>query len=262
MNVPFRASEAGFESTHRTGLAFMMLHLPGLRLPWHGIFAAIGMIAALWLSPKTAERVGLAPERLWDAGLFLVMAGFVISRMTLIASDPRGFLRLPLVMLALPSYTWADASLTALAGVIYLRWKEIPLLAALDAWAPCAAALGSILSLGRWLEGEDRGMPTHLPWGPAVPGSAGLMHLQPVDLYAALAFLILLVTLMKLLEGGRRRGSVAGVALTAFGALLFLLDMLTQPESGPGAWLDPVQWLAVGLMLGGGLLFLFLPEAA
>ena len=105
-------------------------------------------------------------------------------------------------------------------------------------------------------------MPTHLPWGPAVPGSAGLMHLQPVDLYAALAFLILLVTLMKLLEGGRRRGSVAGVALTAFGALLFLLDMLTQPESGPGAWLDPVQWLAVGLMLGGGLLFLFLPEAA
>jgi phosphatidylglycerol:prolipoprotein diacylglycerol transferase len=244
------------------GLALAMPRLPGLRLPLYGVFAAVGMIAALWLSQKTAVRVGLAANRLWDAGLFVVMSGFVISRLTLIAFDPRAFLRLPLVMLELPSFTWSDAALTALAAGIYLRWKGIPLLAALDAWAPCAAALGAILGLGRWQEGADRGMPTHLPWGPVAPGSAGLTHLQPVDLYAALASLVLLLILMKLLESGSRRGRVAGVALLAFGGVSFLLDMLTQPEGGPGAWLDPVQWLAVGLMLSGGLLLIFLPEAA
>ena len=260
---PHRAATALWPAPgHLPGLALTALHLPGLRLPLYGVFAAVGMIAALWLSQKTAVRVGLAASRLWDAGLFVVLAGFVISRLTLIAFDPRAFLRLPLVMLELPSFTWSDAELTALAVGIYLRWKRIPLLAALDAWAPCAAALGAILSLGRSLDGADRGMSTHLPWGPAVPGSAGLMHLQPVDHYAALASLVLLVILMKLLESSGRRGRVAGVALTAFGVVLFLLDMVTQPQSGPGAWLDPVQWLAVGLMLSGGLLLIFLPEAA
>ncbi len=252
----------GLGPMHLAGLALMMLRLPGVRLPVYGVFAALGMIAAMWLSQKTAVRVGLEAEGLWDAGVFVVMAGFVLSRLTLIALDPRAFLRMPLVMLALPSYTWVDASLTALAGVIYMRWKRIPLLAALDAWAPCAAALGAILSLGRFFTGADRGMPTRLPWGRVMPGSAGLMHQHPVDLYATLACLLLLIGLMKMLERHGRTGRVAAAALLAFGGVSFLLDMVTQPESGPGAWLDPVQWLAVGMMLSGGVLLTFLKEAA
>lgn len=249
-------------TVHLPALALSVLHIPWLRLPGYGVFAAVGMIAALWLSQKTAVRVGLEPDRLWDAGLFVVLAGFVLSRLTLIAFDPRAFLRLPLVMLALPSYTWADAALTAIAVVIYLRWKRIPLLATLDAWAPCAAALWASLSLGLFFTDADDGMPTRLPWGRVVPGSAGLMHWQPVGLYAALVALLLLIGLMLLLERRGRRGRVAGSALLAFGGASFLLDMVTQPESAPGAWLDPVQWLAATMMFCGGLLLIFLQEAA
>jgi phosphatidylglycerol:prolipoprotein diacylglycerol transferase len=240
-----------------------VVRLGPLRLPVYGLFAAVGLIAALWLSLKTARVVGLASESVWDAGLFAVVAAFVVSRLLLIAGDFRGFLRVPLAMLALPSFTYVGMALTGLVVVGYLRRKRLPLLRVLDGWAPCAAALAAMLSLGRFFEGTDLGMPTTLPWGTLVRGSAGMMHLQPVAIYGAVASGLLLVVLVRLLERRQRAGMVAAVGLVAGGAVGFLLDMMTQPvEMRAGAWLDPSQWLAVGAMLVGGLMITFAKEIA
>lgn len=239
------------------------LRLGPVRLPVYGVFAAVGLIAALGLSLTTARRAGLAAEELWDAGLFGVVAAFVLSRLLLIGGDVRGFLQLPLVMLALPSFTYGGMVLTALAVSAYLQWKGLPLLKTLDAWAPCAAVLAAMLSLGRFFEGTDLGMPTKLPWGTVVPGSGGVMRLQPVAVYAALVAVVLVGLLMRLLVRRLRAGVVAGVGLVAGGAAEFLLDMMTQPAvSGGSAWLDRVQWVAVGAMLVGGLMLTFLKEIA
>ena len=233
------------------------------RLPVYGVFAALGLIAALWLSLKTARRVGLGAEQLWDAGLFAVVAAFVLSRLLLIGGDVRAFLRLPLVMLALPSFTYGGMVLTAAAVAVYLQWKRLPLLKTLDAWAPCAAVLAAMLSLGRFFEGADQGMPTSWSWGTVVPGSAGLLHRQPVAIYAAAASVVLLVVLMWLLGRRPRAGMTAAVALVAGGGLSFALDMMTEPAViGSKAWLDPVQWVALGAMLVGGLMLTFLKEIA
>jgi phosphatidylglycerol:prolipoprotein diacylglycerol transferase len=187
----------------------------------------------------------------------------VISRLLLIAGDVRGFLRLPLVMLALPSFTYGGMVLSVAAVGVYLQWKRLPLLRMLDAWAPCAAVVAAALSLGRFFEGTDQGMPTSLPWGTVVPGSAGLMHLQPVAIYAAVASVVLLVVLMLMLERRLRAGVVAGVALVAGGAVSYLLDMMTPPfESGGHAWLDPSQWIALGAMVAGTLMLTCLKELA
>ncbi len=195
--------------------------------------------------------VGLASERLWDAGLFGVVAAFVVSRLLLIAGDVHAFFRLPLAMLALPSFTYAGMVLTVVAVVVYLRWKRLPLLKVADAWAPCAAVLAAMLGLGRFFEGSAVGMPTRLPWGMVVPGS-GSARLHPVSIYAAIASAVLVVVMMRLLHRKMREGMVAGVALVAGGAVGFLIDMVTQPvEMRVGAWLDPAQWVAVGAMVWG-----------
>jgi len=240
-----------------------VVRLGPLRLTVYGLFAAGGLIAALWLSLKTARVVGLAAESVWDAGLFAVLAAFVVSRLLLIGGDVRGFLRVPLAMLALPSFTYVGMVLTGMVVVGYLRWKRLPLLRVLDAWAPCAAALAAMLGVGRYFEGTDLGMPTMLPWGTVVRGSAGMMHLQPVAIYAAVASVVLLVVLVKLLERRLRAGRVAAVGLLAGGAVGFLIEMVTQPvEMRVGTWLEPAQWLAVGAMLVGGLMLTFTKEIA
>ncbi len=245
-----------------TVLVPRVLRVGPVRLPMYGVCAAVGLIAALWLSLKTARLVGLAAEQLWDAGLFAVMAAFVISRLLLIAGDVHAFLRAPVALLALPSFTYGGMLLTAAAVVAYLRWKRLPVLKVLDAWAPCAAVLAGMLSLGGFFEGSEAGMPTRLPWGMVTPESAGL-RVHPVAVYGVIAWVVLVAVLMGLLMRKMRDGMVAGVALAAGGAVGFLLDMVTQPvEMRGSAWLDPAQWLAVGAMLVGGLMLMFLKEIA
>jgi phosphatidylglycerol:prolipoprotein diacylglycerol transferase len=238
-----------------------VMRLGPLRVSVYGLFAAMGLLAALWLSQRTAQLAGLVAQQLWDASLFGVTAAFVVSRLLLILDDPHAFLTLPLVVVALPSFTYGGMALTALAVAAYLKWKRLRVVAVLDAWAPCAAVLAVALSLGHFFEGTDAGMPTRLPWGVAVPGSTGLVRLHPVQIYAAVASLVLFAVLMWLLQRKVRVGVVAGVALVAGGAVAFLLAMLTQPfESGGTAWLEPGQWIALGALVAGALLFMSLKE--
>lgn len=238
----------------------MGMHLGGVRFPVYGMCAALGLIAALWLSRRTANLAKLNPDRVWDAGVLSICVAFFVSRLLLIAGDPGAFLKYPLLVLALPSLTYAGLALTALLTALYLRWKKLRLRDVLDAWAPAGALLGAWLSLGHLLEGTDPGMPTHSRWGLLAPGDEALGRVQPVQVYATLGALVLLAALLRMLSGPHRRGSVAGVALAAGGLISFLLDMVTQPvQTMMGAWvgrlLEPGQWVALGAMLAGAWLW-------
>jgi len=228
------------------------LRLGRWHLPVYGIFAAVGLVAALWLSQRTAKLVGISAEKLWDAGMFAVVAAFVASRVLLVAMDFRAFLRFPVLVLALPSLTYSGMLLTGILVWIYLRVKKLQVLDVMDAWAPCAAVLAAVLSLGHYVEGTDAGMPTRLPWGVVTPGDNVLGKVHPVEIYALIAALGMCELLLIRLKRRQRAGQVAGLALAAGGAISFLLDMLRQPvDSFGGAWLDPSQWVALGAVLVG-----------
>ncbi len=229
-----------------------------LRLSAFGLCAAIGLIAAFALMRRTASLAQLDPEPLWDAGLFAVMMAFLLSRALLIANDPHGFLAFPLIMLGLPSLTYLGIALTAVATLLYLRRKRLPILAVLDAWSPCAALLAVALSLGHHLEGTNPGMPTALPWGLHLDGTTIRIH--PVQLYAAAAALVLTGALLPLLRRQRQPGRTTGTALAAGGLVAFLLDLITQPAAANEAWLEPRQYVALGAVVAGLALITSLKE--
>jgi len=237
-----------------------VLRVGPLRLSVYGVFAAVGLVGALGLSLRTARLVGLEADRIWDAGLFAVMAAFVCSRLLLVVENFSAFLKMPGTLLALPSFTALGMVLTGLAVVGYLQWKKLPLLRVLDAWAPCAAVVAAMLSSGKFFEGDDAGMPSRLPWAIKTPLSGGV-RVHPVAMYAAIAAVVLAMGFLMLLGGVFGKGGVAGVGLVAGGASGFLIDMVTQPvEMRVGAWLDPAQWVAVIAMLIGGLMLTLTKE--
>jgi phosphatidylglycerol:prolipoprotein diacylglycerol transferase len=228
----------------------------GVHVPLYGLFAALGLIAALWVSQRTAPQVGLSADKLWDAGVFTVIAAFVASRALLVAFDWRAFLKYPLLVLALPSLTYAGMLLTGLMVWGWLRWKRMPVLAVLDAWAPCAALLAAVLSVAHYVEGSDAGMPTRLPWGVVTPGDTVLGRVHPVQIYGAVAALALGSFLLWKLPRRKFSGEIAAVALMVGGVLAFLLNMLQQPvESFGDAWLDPGQFVALAALLAGVWMF-------
>jgi phosphatidylglycerol---prolipoprotein diacylglyceryl transferase len=233
-----------------------ILHFGSVFLPTFGVLAAVGLMAALFLSLRTAVRVGLDPDKLWNAGLFAILSAFVLSRLLLVLTNLQTFLAYPVLLLTVPSLTALGLLLTAIATLIYLRLRHLPLLRTLDAWAPCATLTWAFLALGHFAEGADPGLPTKLPWGMAIPPDTA-PRLHPISLYAAIAALLITAGLLRYLSPGRIPGETFASALTASGVAQFLITFLRQPNSYPvplGNVLDPIQWISLGMIATAGLI--------
>jgi phosphatidylglycerol---prolipoprotein diacylglyceryl transferase len=234
-----------------------LLHLGPLTIPTFGALAALGLMLALALSLRTANLVGLNPERLWNAGLFAILTAFVLSRVLLVVTNLHTFFAYPILLLMVPSLTWLGLLLTAIATVIYLRLRNLSLLNTLDAWAPCATLAWGFLALGHFAEGSDPGLPSALPWAmPNVPGAPFRLH--PIALYVSLAAAIITIVLLRQLRNRRHAGDTFALGLLLTGLTQFLLTFLRQPEfedNAFGTLLDPIQWVALGMIVTAALLF-------
>jgi phosphatidylglycerol:prolipoprotein diacylglycerol transferase len=232
-----------------------------LHISVYAIVAISGILAALWLSLHTAPHAGLAPENLWDAGVFAVLAAFVISRamdFLLLLIIERGQNTLSFRdLLSFSSISYLSLLVTAIPVMLWLRRKHLPLLRVMDAWAPCGALLWAALALADAASGAGLGLPTRLPWGVLARTSPGL-RLHPVALYSALIALALCAALMHRIRRMHSPGRIAGVALIASGTASFLLDMLRLPEQPLAhTWLDASQWISLaGIGIGSCLLTL------
>ena len=218
-------------------------------------------MGALTLSLSTAATAGLNPEALWNAGLFTILSAFVLSRLLLVLSNLHSFLSYPILLLMVPSLTATGLLLTAAVTVLYLRLRHLPLLATLDAWAPCATLVWAFLALGHFAEGSDAGLPTTLPWGIRIPPDPTPLH--PVALYAAIAAALITFALLRQLPRRHHSGDTFALALAAGGTTQFLLTFLRQPSLFNillGNLLDPIQWISLGMILTAGFILLLQPR--
>jgi phosphatidylglycerol:prolipoprotein diacylglycerol transferase len=239
-----------------------LLHSGHLFLPTFGVLAAVGLMASLSLSLRTAATLGLNPEAMWNAGLFTLLAAFALSRLLLVATNLSNFLHYPILLLMVPSLTATGLLLTALVTAIYLRLRHLPLLPTLDAWAAPATLIWAFLALGHFAEGSDPGLPSTLPWALAIPPDTA-PRLHPVPLYAALAAAFITIALLRELPRRHHPGTITAAALAAAGVAQFLLTFFRQPNPYPvplGNLLDPIQWIALGMILTSALILLLQPR--
>ncbi len=251
--VPFGARPpAGLDSFY--ALHPFLLHVGHLALPAFGVLAAAGLMLALGLSQYTAARAGVDPDKLWHTGLFAVIAAFVSSRLLLAVEHLHSFVQYPLLLLAVPSLTASGLLVTAIATYVWMRSRQIPLLPALDAWAPCSMGLWACLATGHFLEGSDPGMPTRLRLGVRMPGPAGPPQ-HPVALYAAAVAIVLGTISWHHLKARRVPGRTAALTLGATAISQFLLSFVRQPGVAAFAGLDALQGVALGMLLAGAALY-------
>jgi phosphatidylglycerol:prolipoprotein diacylglycerol transferase len=260
-----------------------LFHLGHLTLPTFAALAALGLIAALLLSERAAALAAIPPAKLWDTGIFAVLAAFILSRLLLAITFWQSFRANPLLLLPVPALTPIGIILTLVATTVWLYFHRIPILRALDAWSPCATLVWSALALGHFAEASDPGTPTTLPW--ALPLFLGdHAHLHPVALYAALAAACLTLASYRLLafwgpptrkdSGNEFRhpdpeqgegegplyfgnpGTTAAATLVASGLTQFFLSFVRQPPMDSLFGLDPLQLNSLALIVVGCALLL------
>jgi phosphatidylglycerol:prolipoprotein diacylglycerol transferase len=238
-----------------------LLHLGHFYLATFGVLAAVGLLLGLLLSQRTAMLTGVAPDALWDAGVFAILSAYVLSRVLFALTNVAQARAFPLLLLAVPSLTPLGLLLAGVATIVWLRFKRVQLLPALDAWAPCGTLIWAFLALGHFAEGSDPGMPAGRLPGIVMPGESTPLH--PVALYVACGALLLTLVMYRRLRAMqasyRKPGEMLAVTLMAAGGLQFLLSFIRQPGQTFWLGLDDLEWVALAMIASGGVIVALLP---
>lgn len=212
--------------------------------------AATGVGVAL-LMARWEKSLGLIPDEtgsLNDLILGAAVSGLIAGRLAAMVLAGTNPLTHPGDILIVRS--GVDTGFASLGALTFISLtSRRALLITIDALGPAAMA-----GLGGWhagclFRGACLGTTSSLPWAVSQQGSTVTRH--PVEIYAALLFLVTACVLLAWLRrGGLSSGVIGAGALAVAGAIRLMTEPM-RPSLGTG----PVAWYLAAIAIGlGGLL--------
>jgi phosphatidylglycerol:prolipoprotein diacylglycerol transferase len=228
----------------------VLFHIGALLVPSYGAFAALGVLAALFLAQRTARMAGVDPAHVWSLSILSLFAAILVQRLLLVLFNWRDLGRHPRWLLALsmihhPLLASAGVFAALAVALVYALGRHMPLAATADALAAPLALGLAFEQLGALAAGSGYGTESSFRWAVTYTdilaarwsGTPLGVPLHPVQAYAALAFLTLAVLLLVILPVRRRAGDVAGIFLLGAGFSIYLTELWRDPE-GRGSFLS------------------------
>lgn len=260
----FAVASRSFGGVHQ--IAF---ELGPLTVTWFGIFVASGFMAGLWTASRRAMRVGIHPETVIDAGLWL-MVGTIVGARTLyvISYWNESFAGRPLKEIFMVQHGglvfYGGLIGASLACIVFAFVRKLPLWKLADILAP-SIALGSFF--GRWgclMNGCCYGRPTTLPWGIQFPKGHETYpnYVHPTEIYDSLLNFGLYASLAWLFRRRSFDGQVFAVYLICYAVLRSFVEYFRGDYTPVHYWggLTPGQITGIGIALIGLLLLWKLPK--
>lgn len=171
------------------------IHIGPLRLNGYGMFIALGMFVAVWLTDRRWQAVGGGPNDIGVIATWALPAGVIGARMYHVATDWKSFRGRWLEVFFIWQGglgIWGGVALGALGGIWIGRRKGWDVRLILDAAAPAVPFAQAIGRWGNWINVELFGKPTSLPWALEVPlrkrpvGYEAMSTFHPTFLYESL----------------------------------------------------------------------------
>ncbi len=237
----------------------VLIQFAGLGIPSYGLMLVISFLVALWLVRRTAKKFDIAPSLIDDLAFYIMLGVIIGGRLLYVLfhwqqyeNDLLGILRI-----------WEGGMIFfggflggLLAGIIYLKKVQKPILQMADIIAP-AIALGEFFTrIGCFLNGCCFGISSNLPWAVKFPeeciaGSSpvGDHPLHPTQLYASLFGLLLFFFLTKKLYKTHRPGEIFSLYLIFSGFFRFGVDYIRYYENSANFLIN--QAISLGLIIAG-----------
>ncbi len=238
-----------------------LFHFGHFAVPTYGFFTAVALVVVLSLAMRFARRLDLPPDKIWNLGLYTLLAGLIASRLLMVVTHISLFRFNPFWLLGLsPSFVpwipWTSAAIALAVAWLYLKAEELPLRGALDAYAPALTAGFAIQSVGAFLAGADFGAPTHSSLAVSYTANYSSiwyqtplnMHLAPVQLYHAAVCIAILTGLLLWLPRRTQPGELAGLWLLSYGIAVFFLQFHRGDVSTNGMF-TPMQRVALAAVV-------------
>ncbi len=143
-----------------------------IALHWYGVLVMTGVMVAAWLSANEIKRRGENPDHIWDALVWIVLAGMVGARLWYVVNATLGgshyYLDNPLRILNITEgglHFYGAILFGAAALIFYARKYKLDLWLFLDSLAPNILIGQAIARPANFINQELYGQPTTLPWG-------------------------------------------------------------------------------------------------
>jgi len=258
-----------------------------LPVRFYGIIIVTAALVGGFIATREARRRGENTDRIWDALIWIVIAGIIGARLYHVLSTPAGCAEdVPLC-----GWPWyrnhpLDAVIGILRGglgifgavlagllviVIYVRHFKLSLPRYLDIAAP-ALIMGQ--AIGRWgnfVNQELYGPPTDLPWGLSIDAAhrygeyadltrfpLDTIRFHPLFLYESVINIMGFIVLVLLARKWRR---VKDGDLILIYMIWYGLNRIVVESLRPDAWvlaggLPTAQVISIGLVLAGAALLI------
>ncbi len=248
-----------------------LVHLGRFFLPTYGLLVSLGVLLGLWISVRNSERLGIDGEKAWNLGILVVLCGIVGSKVLYVINEGMSPREIFSVSTLQAGGVFSGGLLAAMvAAAWYVRKHHMPALGTCDAFAPGLALGHAIGRIGCFAAGCCYGKPTHHFWGVtftnplanAITGTPLNIPLEPTQLFESAVELANFFLLMWLLKRRKFDGQVFGAFMFIYGTARFFLEYLRDdPGRGSvfGGAMSGTQLIAIGLVIGGGLIWWLRP---
>ena len=179
----------------------------GIDIMWYGVLMSLGMILGSLIAMKEAKRVDLKEDDILDLAIFAIPLGLLGARLYYVLFNLDYYLENPSQILNFRGGGMAihGALITGfLTGYIFCKIRKLDFFKMAD-----TVILGMPLaqSIGRWgnfVNQEDHGGPTDLPWGIMVDG----VKVHPTFLYESIWDLGIFIFLVMFRKNKKYDGQV------------------------------------------------------
>ncbi len=205
----------------------ILLKIGPIQLYTYGALLAAAFLVGIYLSMRAAEREGVNPDIVADAGILIILSSTVGARLFYIVfydlrytlQHPRELLRLQQTGLVF----YGGLIFATLAGIAFFRWKKISIPLMLDIIAPSVALGQAIGRIGCFMSGCCYGKKTLAAWAVKFPNIDNLRH--PVQLYESLAAFTIFLVLIWFQKRKTGVGQVAWLYVLMYAAARFIIEL-------------------------------------
>ncbi|MCL4472705.1 MAG: prolipoprotein diacylglyceryl transferase [Actinobacteria bacterium] len=207
-----------------------------------GLMMALGFVAAGTVAYFEFKRKGLNPEHVYWLTIAAAVGGLIGSKVHYLLLHMDELRNDPLASaFSGAGLVWYGGLIGgAIAAVIVIFLYHLPLGKALDACAPALAIGYAFGRMGCFLNGDDYGRPSTLPWSMQFPkGSPPTtiqfgqgVSVQPTQLYESFSSLAIFAIIMYLRPRLKRDWSMACLYLAIAGTERFLVEFVRMQREG------------------------------
>jgi phosphatidylglycerol:prolipoprotein diacylglycerol transferase len=226
----------------------------------YGVLLALAFLAALVVAAKLAARDGLPRERVYDLGLWMLLAALVGSKVLMLWTEPV-YRENPMQLFSLDFLRSGGVFYGGFIGAVavgYLLIKRygLPWWKTADAFAPGIALGQAIGRQGCFAAGCCWGKPTtsalgvkFTEAGHEITGVPIDVHLHPTQLYESFAALAICIFLLWVHKRKRFNGEVILLYAVLYGITRFIVEFFRDDPRGDILGLTTLTGLSTSQMI-------------